>query len=100
MPALSYYSNVQNTALNLIAGRGYQIWHDPSNHHYCAEKDGWDFMANEPVQLLGLISIFETLDPSEYREYWWRIREPRLYDSLANSPKDFTPVYQRRKPLE
>jgi len=61
----------------------------------CAEKAGWDFTADDPVQLLGLISIYETQQPAEYREYWWKIDKPCLVDDIPNEPPDYTPVWKR-----
>jgi hypothetical protein len=68
MAALGEYTNVYNTALNLLVRRGYQVWYEPDTREYCAEKDGWDFRpAGQPMK--------------EYRARW-------QYDSAI----DWTPV--------
>ena len=95
MPALSYYSNVHNTALNILVDRGYQLWRDPETDAICAERDRWDFMADDPVQLLGIVSIFETLEPSECTEYWWRINEPWIADDLPTAPPNYNPIWRK-----
>lgn len=96
MPALSYYSNVHNTALVILQRKGYRVWTEQDRDLICAEKDGWDFMADDAVQLLGLISIYEAQQPSAFREYWWKIDEPWLSDSIAASPPDFIPVWKQK----
>ena len=53
-------------------------------------------MAEDPVQLLGIVSIFESIKPSEYKEYWWRIRGPWLLDKVPSKPVDFVPVTGKR----
>ena len=96
MPALGYYTNVLNTALVILQRKGYRVWTEQDGKMICAEKKGWDFMADDPVQLLGLISIYEAHQPAAYREYWWKIDEPRLYDSISNIPPDYVPVWKQK----
>jgi hypothetical protein len=96
MPALSYYTNVHNTALVILKGKGFRIWRDRELDAICAEKDGWDFMAFDPVQLLGLVSIYETKQPAEFREYWWRIDRPLLYDRVSARRPKFIPIWERK----
>ena len=95
MPALSAHSNVENTALVLLVRRGYQYWYDSGAELYYVEKDGWDFCASGLVELLGVVAIFETLKPEEYREYWWQIREPWLRDDIPPEHRPYAPVWQR-----
>ena len=78
MPALSEHSNVYNTALVILRQKGFQLWQD-EHEQYWAERDGWDFCAESPTSLLGLVAIFEHSAPKEPTEYWWRQREPELY---------------------
>ena len=92
MPALSYYTNVHNTALVILQKKGYRVWTSSDRNTYYAEKDGWDFIAEEPVQLLGLIAIHEDCRPEVFREYWWRQNEPWLLDSTPSEPPDYEPV--------
>ncbi|WP_200753103.1 hypothetical protein ACI703_11190 [Isoptericola jiangsuensis] len=58
---------------------------------YCAEKDGWDFMADSPCSLLGIISIYEFKNPSRYEEYWWR-DEGTSGGQLSSTPPRYTSV--------
>jgi hypothetical protein len=95
MPALSQYSNVDDTAVALLKRKGYQVWRNDEHQLYYAERDGWDFAANDPVGLLGIIAIFETVSPTEFREYWWRDDSAAgLTYRLPTSPeRQYRPVY-------
>ena len=96
MPALGYYTNVHNTALVILQLKGYRVWRDRDTDHLCAEKEGWDFMADDPVQLLGLVAIHEVQQPASFREYWWKIDKPWLLDAVPETPPDYTPVWERK----
>jgi hypothetical protein len=96
MPALSYYSNVFNTALAMLQRKGFRVWTEQDGNLVCAERDGWDFMADDPVQLLGLIAIYEAHQPAKHTEYWWKIDEPRLWDKIPSSRPDYVPVWERK----
>jgi hypothetical protein len=96
MPALSYYSNVHNTAVVILQEKGYRVWTEPDGERWCAEKAGWDFMADDPVQLLGLIGIHEHCQPQAFCEYWWRRRDPWLMDSVPTAPPDYISVIYRK----
>jgi hypothetical protein len=93
MPALGCYANVFNTALVILQRKGYRVWQG-NGGLICAEKNGWDFTADDPVQLLGLISIYESQQPASYREYWWKIDEPWLIEDIADEPPDYQPVWK------
>lgn len=96
MPALSIYSNVENTALVILTQKGYQVWRDKEKQFVYAEKDGWDFAGQSFAELLGAVSIFEWHSPAAYAEYWWRIREPWLLDEVPQEPRSpFTPVWEK-----
>ena len=88
MPALSAYLNVWNTCLVILQNKGFRTWTDEAENYFFAERDGWDFMADDPIQLLGLIAIFEHTNPTKREEYWWRIEEPWLVESLPKSPPE------------
>lgn len=73
------------------------MWTEQDGEVARAEKEGWDFLANDAVQLLGVVAIYEFHQPSEYSEYWWRLNEPWLRDDLPSHAPDFLPVYARKK---
>ena len=97
MAALADYTNVYDTALSIIAKKGYQLWYIESTKTYWAEKDGWDFTSDSPTGLLGVIAIFEFHHPVEWKEYWWRLPPSGLYRSLPESPaKSYKPIFAHR----
>jgi len=95
MPALSYYSNVHNTALVILRNKGFRVWSQDNGHTFFAEKEGWDLLANDPVQLLGLVSILETQRPATYKDYWWKIDKPWLLGDIPTEKPEFTPVWKK-----
>ena len=98
MPALSEYANVSNTVFNILEKKGYQIWYDDEVDMYCAQKNGWDFMAYSPCGLLGLVNIYEFKKPEIYKDYWWRDNEKDLLDNLSRKkPKYISVIYQKEK---
>ncbi|WP_202123118.1 hypothetical protein, partial [Escherichia coli] len=85
MPALSEYLNVHNTVFNILVSKGYNIWFNEEMDVYCAEKNGWDFMADTPCGLLGLIAIYEYKEPTHYHEYWWKEEQQDLVRYLSKT---------------
>lgn len=96
MPALSEYSSVTNTAFNILDKKGYNIWYNNKLDVYCAEKDGWDFMADSPCGLLGVISIYEFKKPEKYQEYWWRDEDKDLLETLSDTLPEYTSVIYKK----
>ena len=92
MPALSEYTNVYNTALNVLKKKGFQSWYDEETDLFCAEKDGWDFMADSPCGLLGVVTIVEFIQPKNHEEYWWRVEDEQLYRNIPSEPKKYVSV--------
>ncbi len=97
MPALSEYVNVYGTALDVLQKKGFQVWHGEATDLFYCEKGGWDFAAENPIALLGLVAIFESFAPNRYSEYWWRADSPVDYRALArSSPNEYESVTARR----
>jgi hypothetical protein len=97
MPALSEYSNVHNTAFNILVKKGYRIWieKDDIGDLCWAEKDGWDFFANTPCALLGLIAIYEFKNPEKYHEYWWKDDTLELAEKMIQVAPDYVSVIEK-----
>ena len=93
MPALSAYLSVWNTCLVILQQKGFRTWTDEDENYFYAERDGWDFMGDDPIQLLGLVAVFEHTHPSKHEEYWWRIEDPRLVESLPKNAPEYIPIY-------
>ncbi|WP_194205149.1 hypothetical protein [Superficieibacter sp. 1612_C1] len=96
MPALSEYTNVYNTALNVLDKKGFRTWYDDEVDMFCAEKDGWDFMAESPCALLGIVSIFEYKKPSSYSEYWWKLEEKKLFPDTKTEKPSYISVIEKK----
>jgi hypothetical protein len=95
MPSLSEYVNVYNTALIILQKNGYQVWYDTKSKLYFAEKGGWDFAADSPCGLLGVVSIYEFQKPATYREYWWKEDGAHIYGHLPKQPRAHKPVWEK-----
>lgn len=97
MPSLSQYINVYNTALNILDKKGFRIWYDKKNEMVCAEKDGWDFMAESACALLGLVAIYEYKKPCSYKENWWRLEDKSLFPDTTTEKPFYIPVEKNNK---
>ena len=95
MPALGAYLNVFNTALVVLQQKGFRVWTNDTEDEWFAERAGWDFIADDPIQLLGLVSIYDHRSPTEFREYWWQYQEPWLIESVSKTRPDYISVWQR-----
>ncbi len=91
---LSANYNTYNTCLRIISGRGFnlkiegEITEDgcyPTDVLWIAEKDVFEFRADNPVELLGLIAIYDHLCPAKDTSYWWHVDGADLMDELMRS---------------
>jgi len=82
MPSLGSYPNVFNTCLVILRRKGFSIGYDRSADQWTAEKGGFTFLADNPIELLGLGSVFEELSPTKDSEYWWQLLEPDILGEL------------------
>lgn len=95
MAALSEHINVYTTAIAVLEDKRFSIWHDRETDTFCAQRDGWDFRADNPVSLLGLVAIFEYKNPSEYISSWWETEGSIRYPNVPDNAPEYTPVYAR-----
>ena len=79
---LSSYPNVFNTCLVLLRQSGFNLSYDKTADAWNAKKNGFSFRADNPIELLGLASVYEKLQPKEEKEYWWQIQEPNVVAEL------------------
>jgi hypothetical protein len=82
MPDISAYLNVYNTSLVVIRSKGFDLKFDAQKETWYATKGEWEFMADDPMQLLGLVAIYDYHNPKLKREYWWKIDEPDILTQL------------------
>ena len=88
---LGSHVNVRNTCLQILRIRGYKLTIQgelddegcyPTDALWIAEKDGFRFMADNPIELFGLIGIYDYVQPKEDIPYWWRIEGPDIWSEL------------------
>ncbi len=82
MTQLSSYPNVFNTCLVILRRDGFDLAYDKTTDAWSAEKEGFSFRADNPIELLGLAAIYQKLQPKEQREYWWKIDKPNVLAEL------------------
>jgi hypothetical protein len=78
--------NTYNPALLVLRQKGYRVWVDPGDQEsegedWRAEKDARDFVASDPLRLLGLITMWE------HRGDGWQgsASEADLYDEIRSA---------------
>lgn len=94
MSRLSAHANVYNTCLRLIREKGYHLSLEgdtdkdgiiiPESLIWTAEKGEYDFLAHNPIELLGLVSIHEKIQPTSSEPYWWVIDGDDIRDELMD----------------
>lgn len=78
-------ANTYDRALAVIKSKGYQLFYCPGEDDeeggdtYWAIKDKRDFIASDPLGLLGLIIMWE-----HFGDKWQAHAVPRLYDELMD----------------
>ena len=82
MKYLSSYLNVYNTALVLIQRSGFHCEHNKHDDTWVAVRKECRLQADNPVELLGLVSVYEKRAGTDDGEYWWRIDSPDLLKLL------------------
>lgn len=94
--------NVWNACLRILRLREYSLkvegeldedgcW--PTDALWIAEKDGFRFMGDNPIELLGLVGIYDHVRPAEDTDYWWRvagedIRSELMLEAFPPQSKD------------
>ena len=96
MATLTDVGNVNSTILTILEQKGFQVWSDEPDS-YWAEKDGWDFVAYSLAELLGLVSVYEFIDPKEYKEYWWKLDGTMTIKDLSKKERKYIPIYLKEK---
>ena len=85
MPDLSAYLNVYNTSLVVLESKGFSVRYDELKELWFGTKGEWELLADDPIQLLGLVSIYEYHSPRVKVENWWKIDEPDLLGEVDAS---------------
>ena len=92
MAALSSHANVFNTCLRILRTRGWVLALDGEEDadlaacSWRAEKGGYDLHADNPIELLGLATIYDVRAPREPpRPYWWTVPGDDIVDELVTA---------------
>jgi hypothetical protein len=91
---LSSHINVWNTCLRILRQRGFALRVEgearadgchPTDALWIAEKDGFFFCGDNPIELLGLVAVHDRVRPGEDLPYWWRVDGPDVYTELMEA---------------
>ncbi len=95
MASITSHMNVYNTSLRILREKGYKLSLKatenaegriiPEVYGWNAEKDGFSFSASTPIELLGLVAIYEFKNPTSDEPYWWVVDGPKIWDELIDS---------------
>ena len=82
MVSLSSHANVWETCLQLLERRGYRLTvRGPEPHElharYTAQRDGFTFHADNPIELVGLVTVYDDVQPPASVAYWWTAKTTR-----------------------
>ena len=89
--SLGSHANVYNTCLRILRQRGFalrlegEILPDgsyPPDPLWIADKDGFQFVADNPIELLGLTAIYDHVRPRSDDPYWWSVDGPNIWEEL------------------
>jgi hypothetical protein len=71
----------------LLQRRGYTIRYEKASDAWFAERAGFVFRGDNPIELLGLAAIHEDVKPPTGCDYWWKIDDPDLLSELDPESK-------------
>ena len=91
---LASHCNVYNTCLRILRARGFELevrgelepdGSYPLEKQWIARKDGFYFCADNPIELLGLVAIYDYVQPKEDVSYWWVVPGPDVERELLQA---------------
>jgi hypothetical protein len=91
---LASNANVYNTCLRILRSRGFELEVSgeaesdgsyPISCHWIARKDGFYFCGDNPIELLGLVAVYDHVRPSVDEPYWWAVEGPDLWTELKEA---------------
>jgi hypothetical protein len=90
MASLGSAGNVHATCLRILRAKGYALARDLGHYEdddgpygYLAEKDGFTFAANDPIELLGLAAVYEHVRPTHDVPSWWFVEGPDIHAEIT-----------------
>ena len=90
---LASHANVYNTCLRILRQRGFSLRLSgellpdgsyPPDPHWIAEKAGFYFCADNPIELLGLTAVYDHVQLASDKSYWWEVDGPDVWDELLD----------------
>lgn len=93
MPALGSNINVNATCLRVLRQLGFELRIESDNPDadllecsWVAEKSGYDLVADNPIELLGLAAIYEHKKPfGPPVPYWWTVEGDDIQAELMEA---------------
>jgi hypothetical protein len=91
---LASHANVYNTCLRILRARGFELQvsgeAEPDGSYpveclWIARKDGFYFCGDNPIELLGLVGIFDHVQPKDDRPYWWVVEGADISSELLEA---------------
>jgi hypothetical protein len=91
---LASNSNVYNTCLRILRSRGFALevrgeaepdGSYPIQCQWIARKGDFYFCGHNPIELLGLVAVFDHVKPKEDRSYWWAVEGPDVWSELMEA---------------
>jgi hypothetical protein len=91
---LASHCNVYNTCLLILRRRGFALrvvgerapdGCYPPDARWIAEKGDFYFCGDNPIELLGLVAVYDHVQPKEDKPYWWRLDGPDVWMELMEA---------------
>jgi hypothetical protein len=92
--SLGSHANAYNTCLRILRARGFALRVEgemtadgcyPTDALWVAEKEGFSFLGDNPIELLGLVAVYDHVRPTEPRPYWWSVDGPDIWGELMEA---------------
>jgi hypothetical protein len=91
---LASHANVYNTCLRILRSRGFELevvgepgpeGGYPASCQWIARKGGFYFCGDNPIELLGLVAVYDHVRPAADEPYWWAVEGPDVWTELLQA---------------
>jgi hypothetical protein len=88
------HMNVYKTCLHILRSRGFDLEVSgeaepdgsyPVQCHWIARKGDFYFCGDNPIELLGLVAIYDYIQPQEDKSYWWSVECADIWEELMET---------------
>src|SRR6187455_409201 len=87
--SLYAHANVENTCLRILSSKGYtlKVYDDGDGYLYEAQNGDYNFLAHDPIALLGLIAIYDFKGQPQAapQSYWWTVKGDDIRQALQTN---------------